>query len=159
MSEGGESARPVDPLIEIKDSSGPARRAFGLYVVIAYAIVIAVPRNLSLPTRLPVGRFTLEGHVAQAAFALWSAAWLAMVVGLALRTAWGYRLALVVFGLHVLLVGSNTLRWLADNRAPVSMALEVAVWPSLQWILADLLAMAYLYERRHVFGRATDRVG
>ena len=123
----------------------------GLYAVAAFAVVVGVPRDLALPIEFPLGRFTLEGRAAQVVFAVWVGAWVLVVVGLLVRKAWGCRFALVVFGLHVLLVGSNTLRWLAVNEMPLGMAMQIGVWPSLHWILADLVAMAYLHQRMQVF--------
>ena len=134
----------------LSGTRSPAR-AFGLYAVIAYSFVLAVPRDFSLPAQLPMGRFTLEGQAARVMFLAWLAAWVVMVIGLWVRRMWGYWWAWVVLGLHVFLVGSNSLRWLADNSAPVRIAFEVAVWPGLQLIFADILALAYLYERRSIF--------
>ena len=138
----------MDDVVQVGARRG---RPLGLYAVIAYALVLIAPRDLSLPTTLPLGRFTLRGQAAVVGISVWMGLWLLAVVGLAWRRLWGYRLGLAVFSLHLILVVSNCLRWLADNRAPLKMALGVAIWPSLQLAVADALAAAYLWERRDVF--------
>jgi hypothetical protein len=85
------------------------------------------------------------------ALALWLVLWLVGMAGLALRRLWGYRLGMLVFALHMILVVSNCLRWLADSRAPLRMALGLAVWPSLQLVFADALVLIYLLEHRNMF--------
>jgi hypothetical protein len=138
-------------MTETSEASARPVRSLGLYAIVAYALVLAAPRDLSLPSSLPLGRFTLEGRAAAVGFSVWLGLWLLAIAGLAWRRVWGYRLGLVVFSLHVLLVVSNCLRWLADNHAPLRMALGVAVWPSLQLVFADALALAYLHEKRDAF--------
>jgi hypothetical protein len=127
------------------------RRPLGLFAIIAYALVLIAPRDLSLPTTLPLGRFTLEGKAAALGIAVWLGVWLLAIAGLAWRRIWGYRLGLTVFSLHLILVVSNCLRWLADSQAPLKIALGVAIWPSLQLAVVDALAVAYLWEHRDVF--------
>jgi len=145
------SVQPVGALVSVA-----ARRPMGLYAVIAYSVFIAVQVPLAHQSTFPVGRFTLEGAAAQIAVVVWSVAWTVMVFGLFFLRRWGYRLGLTIFGLFILLVGSNTLRWLADNNAPASIALRVAIWPMLPWLLADALVIAYLYARRGIFARPAD---
>jgi len=128
------------------------KRPWALYAVIAYALMMAIPPDLSLPKTVPLGRFTLEGAVAVAAYLFWLALWLVAVAGLAWRRIWGYRLGVAVFGLHIILVTSNCLRWLADNhQAPLRMAFGIAIWPSLISVCIDALAIACLVERRSAF--------
>jgi hypothetical protein len=133
--------------------TGRPERVLALYAVVAYALVLAIPRELSMPTMLPLGRFTLEGQAAVVVYLMWLALWIIAAGGMAWRRVWGYRLGLVVFGLHIVLFISNCLRWLADNHAPLRMALGAAVWPTLQFVVADILAMACLWERRAIFSR------
>jgi hypothetical protein len=133
-----------------------ARRPVGLYAVIAYSVFIAVQLPLARLPTIPIGRFTLEGTAAQLAVVIWSIAWMVVIVGLFLLRRWGYRLGMTVFGLYIVLLGSNILRWLADNSAPVSIALRVAIWPMLPFLLTDLLVIAYLYARRGIFARRVD---
>jgi len=130
-----------------------ARRPIGLYAVIAYSVFVAVQLPLAQASTFPLGRFTLEGSAAHLAVVAWSLVWAVMILGLILLRSWGYRLGLTVFGLLILLVGSNTLTWLADNRAPAPIVLKVAIWPVLPWLLTDVLVMAYLFARRRIFVR------
>jgi len=138
-------------MTELETSPAQGLRPWGLYAIVAYALVLAAPRELSLPNSLPLGRFTLEGEAAVVGFVVWLGLWLLAIGGLAWRRVWGYRLGLAVFSLHLLLVVSNCLRWLADSRATLRLALGVAVWPSLQLVFADVLVVTYLWEHRSVF--------
>jgi len=133
-----------------------ARRPIGVYAVIAYSVFIAIQLPLAQQSTIPVGRFTLEGPAAQVAVVFWSAAWIVTVLGLFLMRPWGYRCGLTAFVLYILFVGSNTLRWLADNNAPASIALKIAVWPVLPWLILDAVVIAYLYARRGLFARLAE---
>jgi hypothetical protein len=145
------SVRPVGAPVSVA-----ARRPIGLYAVIAYSVSIAIQLPLAQQSTIPVGRYTLEGAAAQFAVVVWSAAWIVTVIGLFLMRRWGYRLGQAIFVLFILLVGSNTLTWLANNNAPASIALKIAVWPVLPWLIVDVLVIAYLYARRGIFARPAE---
>lgn len=143
----------MSAVIDAGHSAHRPRRALGLYAIIAYSTLVGASPHPWLGSELPLGWFTLEGRSAQRAMVIWSAVWGLVVIGLFVRKFWGYRLALAVFGLHVLIMVANTLRWFAYNQASVPIAFQVAIWPMLQGILPALLAMAYLQERRDIFSR------
>jgi hypothetical protein len=127
----------------------------GVYVIAAYGLLLQVPPNLRIPSEVPVGSFTLCGGTGMAALAVWWGAWIAMIVGLLIRSLWGYWLGVLLFGLHVALIVANNLRWFADSHPPsLTAAFQVAFFQSLGWLLTDLLAISYLLERRGIFRRS-----
>jgi hypothetical protein len=130
----------------------------GLYAIVAYSIILAIPRDFPLPEEIPLGPLTFEGKTAAIVLGAWWTTWIVMLIGLLMRAVWAYRLALAVFALHIVLTVANGIQWLVDSRPPALVAWQAGISFALVLVCADALAMAYLFERRAVFGRRENAI-
>jgi hypothetical protein len=141
----------------------------GLYLIIAYCMLTLVqfPFQFPLPKQFFLGPFLLGGVGVLVALVTSAVLWVAITIGLVLRRSWAHVLALVVFGVHSLLLTAGAIRWLTnwtdalaayrqyagpgDYLLTPRAIFQIMVAPTLALLVPSALAFLYLMRRRDLF--------